>query len=181
MKHSTLIFALCLAFLTGSIYAQKTTDAVKFSSRYTNLDKDCKTLKGGSEGTDDASNCRGVGGYRIYVGAAAAAQTISIQSPKNDNVGSIPMQNFDWNQTKIKVEWRLADGKPFALIMRVFKYDGEGTESYDYFGKKIGEELIVVGLEGFENIDFTIDAKTPDANLKARELADNGFRQKMQN
>ena len=174
MKHAALIFALCLIFLTGGIHAQKTTGATKFSSRYTNLTTDCRTLRGGA-GQDDAFNCRGVGGYRIYVGSAAAAQMISIRTAADEDIGDVPMQGFDWDQRKIKIEWRLADGKPFAVILRVFKYGDEKANEYDYFGKKIGEELLVVGLKGFENIAFTVDANTTDANLKAREMADEGY------
>ena len=64
--------------------------------------------------------------------------------------------------------------------MRVAKY-GEPDDENPYLGKKIGEELIVKGLKGFENIDFTVDAKTPNANAKARELADNAYSDKSRN
>ena len=39
---------------------------------------------------------------------------------------------------------------------------------------KTGEALIIKGLKGFEHIDFQVDAKTPSANLKARQMADHG-------
>jgi hypothetical protein len=35
--------------------------------------------------------------------------------------------------------------------------------------------LFIVGLKGFEYIDGKIDAKAPDANAKAREMADASF------
>lgn len=177
MKHLVMLLALFALFSAGSVYAQKTPAATKFSSRYTNLDKDCKTLRGG-DSQDDAYDCKGVGGYRMYVGSSAAALSISVTTPVTEDPIQIAMQDFDWDQTKIKVEWRLADGKPFAVIIRTFKYSGDKANDYDYWGKKTGEELRIVGLKGFENIDFTVDAKTPDANVKARELADNGYRQK---
>ena len=90
---------------------------------------------------------------------------------------SLVSQDFDFDQQKRKVEWRMADGKPFAVIMRVNKYDGVQDDTH-YNGKKIGEELIVKGLKGFDQIDFTVDAKTPNANQKARDLADQGYKQK---
>jgi hypothetical protein len=177
MKHLAIIFVFGAILLTGNIFGQKTARATKFSSRYTNLDSDCKTRKGGTEGTDDTSDCRGLGGYRVLVGAAAAAEMIGVQTPDKKDIINIAMQDFDFDQTKIKVEWRLANGKPFAVIMRVFTYGDKKKNENDYWGKKNGEELRVVGLKGFENIDFTVDAKTPGANLKAREMADNGYRQ----
>lgn len=86
-------------------------------------------------------------------------------------------QGFDFNQNKIKVEWRTANGKPFAVILRVSKY-GDTDDENPYIGKKIGEELIVMGLKGFENIDFKVDSKTPNANVKAREMADSNYKTK---
>ena len=172
---------VCFAiFFAGNIYAQKSAKTTKFSSVYTNLNKDCKTV-GGDDGQDEAAYCRGIGGYKIYVGAAASALAISIQTPEKEDIGDIPMQGFDYDTTKINVEWRLANGKPFAVIIRIFKYSDEKANESDYFGKKIGEELKIVGLKGFAGINFNVDAKTSGANLKARELADNGYLKKMNN
>jgi hypothetical protein len=176
MKRLAIILAVGLVFLTANIWAQK-TEKVVFSSVYTNLDKDCKTLKGG-EGQDDAYDCKGVGGYRVYVGSSAATQMIQVSMPGKDGLYQLATQNFDFNQAKIKVEWRLANGKPFAVIARFFTYGEEKANEYDYFGKKTGEELKVVGLKGFEELMTSVDAKTPNANAKARELADNAYREK---
>jgi hypothetical protein len=58
-----------------------------------------------------------------------------------------------------KVEWRLADKRPFAVIYR-----------------SAGELLLVKGLEGFPQIDASIDArKEPQANERARAAADTGY------
>ncbi len=177
MKNLAKVIIFCLCLFTGSALAQKTQNpAPKFSSAYSNLDKDCKTIKGG-EGTDDASDCRGAGGYRIHVGAAAAALFITAQTPDKKDYIPLATQNFDFDERKTKIEWRMADKKPFAVIMRVAVY-AEPNEVGEYFGKKTGEKLIVKGLKGFENIDFVVDAKTPNANAKARELADNGYKGK---
>lgn len=171
---------VCLILLTGGVVAQKTKKTkVKFSSVYTNLDKDCKTL-GGGEGQDEAFDCRGAGGYRIDITPSAAVLFIAAQTP--DKQDSIPLasQDMSFDQTKIKVEWRTANGKPFAVIMRVAKY-AEPDDENPYIGKKTGEQLVVKGLKGFENIDFTVDAKTPNANAKARELADKAYSDKPAN
>jgi len=86
---------------------------------------------------------------------------------------SIPlrMQAVDWKQKT--VEWRLANGKPFALIMRVYSYAGNEYCGTD--GKIIGESLIVRGLKGYEHINVTLNATAPNSNVKARELADKGY------
>jgi hypothetical protein len=81
------------------------------------------------------------------------------------------MQSVGWKQKT--VEWRLADGKPFAVIMRVYEYAGDDMCSNG--GKIKGESLMVQGLKGFEHIEESVDAKTPNANVKAREIADQGY------
>ena len=178
MRHLALILALGLVLLSGSADGQKTPRAATFSSRYTNLDRDCKTIKGEPEGTDNAFDCKGVGGYRIAVGYAATATLIGVFTRDDERIGDIPMQSLDYDQSKIKVEWRLANGKPFAVIIRVYQYSDQETDRFGYFGKKIGEELKVVGLKGFDDLSFTVDAKTPNANQKARDLADEAYKQK---
>ena len=178
MKNFTTLALFCFVLFISRVEAQTTNQtAPKFSSRYTNLQKDCKVTPG-ENGTDGSSDCRGVGGYRIFIGYSAAAEMIVAELP--DKSGNIMLDTHDISSdySKIKIEWRMANGKPFAIIMRVFKYGDEKKNEYDYWGKKIGEELKVVGLKGFENIDFRVDAKTPDANAKARELADNAYLQK---
>ena len=177
MKYAAMALAFGLILLTGNIYGQKQTGAIKFTSFYTDLDKGCKTIKGEPEGTDPAFDCRGVGGYRVSVSYAAAATIIGIYARDDERVGDIPMQSLDYDQSKIKIEWRLANGKPFAVIIRLYRYSSEETDRSGYFGKKIGEELRIVGLKGFEDLNSTIDAKTPDANQKARKLADEAYRQ----
>lgn len=176
MKNLTVAAIFCLFLFIGSADAQTNKNTTPKFSAYSNLDKDCKTIEGG-EGTDDASDCRGVGGYRIHVGAAAAALFITAQTPDKKEYIPLATQNFDFDERKTKIEWRMADGKPFAVIMRVAVY-AEPKGVGEYFGKKTGEKLIVKGLKGFENIDFEVDAKTPNANVKARELADKGYKNK---
>ena len=80
-----------------------------------------------------------------------------------------------------KVEWRLANGKPFAVITRFTIFTPDEMEAgkdltNDY--SKFPQILVVKGLTGFEQIDFEIDAKTNDANKKARDLADANYRKK---
>jgi hypothetical protein len=172
MKNLKIAAILCVALLAGSAFAQKARP-VKFSSVYTNLDRDCRTIRG-TDGQDDASDCRGIGGYRVYIYSAAAAMFITVRTARGDEPVSIVTQDFDFDQNKVKVEWRLANGKPFAVIMRVARY-ADPTEEGTYFGKKIGEDLVVSGLKGFDEINFKIDARAPNANALARQAADKAY------
>ncbi|MCD9188760.1 MAG: hypothetical protein LUM44_20240 [Pyrinomonadaceae bacterium] len=177
MKKIAFILAFGLIFSIGNGFAQTKTAKTRFSSVYTDLKKNCKTVRGG-EGQDDAFDCRGVGGYRVAVWYSAAAEIVAVNPPDKSESISLDTHDIAADYSKRKIEWRLANGKPFAVIFRVDKYGDEKKNDYDIFGKKIGEELKVIGLKGFENISFTVDAKTPDANAKAREAADNAFSQK---
>lgn len=147
--------------------------ATKFSSEYTYLKK-CgsgMTKKEEKEaekyGSDIPTRCKGYDGYDIYIYYSACASHIT--ATKGDKSIGLAMQTVNWQQKT--VEWRMANGKPFAIIMRVFGYSGDDLCTTD--GKVTGESLIVKGLTGFEDIDETIDVKTtPEPNVKARELAD---------
>jgi hypothetical protein len=156
---------------SGSVTIQATT---RFSSTYTALTK-CgsgMTKKEEKEaeknGTDIPTRCKGVGGYDVYIYYSACSSNFSLM--KGDESISLGMQAINWTQKT--VEWRMANGKPFAVIMR--KYDYAGGEQCAADGKITGESLIVVGLKGYE-IDEAVAAKTPNANVKARELADKAY------
>ena len=66
----------------------------------------------------------------------------------------------------------MANGKPFAIIARINKYENPG----DYVNpKKIGQALIIIGLAGYVHIQFEIDASSKNANAEARKMADSNL------
>ena len=124
--------------------------------------------------------CRGYGGYEINIGYSAASAQFSINRIGSDeDVVVSTMQPLDYD-LKRKVQWRFAKGKPFAVIYRIDLTKGDGTDAMGMWSKenKTGESLVVKGLKGYEHIDFEIDAKTPNANVKAREMADAAYAKK---
>lgn len=161
-----------LAVTCFAMTAAAQVKAPKFTSIYTNLKTACKSFKG-SNGSDGYSICKGPAGYQVRVYYSASATHVNAEQEGKD--GNFPITtaslNFDWD--KAKIEWRLADGKPFAAIMRAPKYsdpaDGE------FFGKVVGQQLVVTGLLGFESLSTKIDAKTKGANALAREAADSEY------
>ncbi|HEX8174727.1 MAG TPA: hypothetical protein VF543_06370 [Pyrinomonadaceae bacterium] len=172
----TVILSLCLATVGNASKAP----AAKFTSAYTDLNKDCKdAFKEVGEGQDMPLRCKGYGGYYLYIYYSAWASHINAQMRGNDDVTiSLAMQELGYSDAKgRKVEWRMADGKPFAVILRVSHYK-ESTDGNSPFDEKLktGESLVVKGLKGYEHIDGSVDAKTPDANVKARQLADSQYK-----
>ena len=120
-------------------------------------------------GSDIPTRCKGYGGYSVYIYYSACSSNFSLERGE-ENI-SLGMQAIDWKQKT--VEWRMANGKPFAIIMRSYEY--AGNEQCATAGKVSKETLIVRGLKGFEQINETVDAGAPTANVKARELADKGY------
>ena len=154
------------AHLTGETLRTISThnvaaSAPKFSSVYTDTTKQCK-------GEEPTFTCKGYGNYRIVMGIGGVFADARIESTKSDYTLQIAdRQSVGWNP---KVEWRMADGKPFAIILRVDLND-ENAE----IPKKISESLVIKGLQGYENIDASVEAQTPRANEKARKIADDGY------
>lgn len=179
MKRLTLVFAaalVCVALFSDA--ASVGARATKFSSAYTDLKTECKEVSQGEpQGDDTPLRCRGFGGYEIWIGFSAASSHLNVQRKGDRDEDSIVLAtqslHYDSNH---KIEWRLADGKPFAVILRVDKpKDGLDPSEMWRPENKAGESLLVKGLKGHERIDFEVDAKTPNANERARELADGAF------
>jgi hypothetical protein len=87
----------------------------------------------------------------------------------------LAVQPLNYN-AKRKIEWRLANGKPFAVIFRIDKARREVDPAEMWRPEnKTGEYLLVNGLKGYEHIEFEVDARSPNANAQARDLADRAF------
>ena len=170
---SLILFA---AFFAVSINAQ----VAKMSSVYTNLKADCRAEE--KVIADEVPFiCKTVGSYRArIIPAGAWAETIEIVNLQGETVTSLGTHGYGYSTSgKRLLEWRLANGEPFAVIFRVNKFDtksslkhGDNPFSEKY---KIGEALIIRGLDDYSQIDFEVDAKEKNANLSAQKKADENF------
>jgi hypothetical protein len=71
----------------------------------------------------------------------------------------------NFNYTSDTLEWRLADGEPFAVILRYFLDDQDGNEFQRlYVGRVTPREVCTVG--------YVTVAGNPDHNVDARRMAD---------
>lgn len=145
-----------------------------FSSNYSNLDFDCES-SGGEEGGHIATTCKGIGGYRMNYFDSAGSLNFSVETFDGENPINLGSQLLSYDTKDRKVEWRLANGRPFAVIMRMSRFE---TSDEGLPGKVTGEYLLVKGLQNFEHIEFEVDARTTSANEEARRLADNGYLRK---
>ncbi len=168
------ILALCL--LPASLPGRATAQG-GFTSAYTDLNTQCRAGRAAAEGSDAPTYCAGRGGYRLLISYSAWAADIFVESRDgrfSSLVAGGQAPHYD-RQKGRKIEWRLANGKPFAVIARAFEYS-VGENGAPDFSREVGEKLVVKGLAGFEHIDATVDARTtPNANARARQLADEGY------
>jgi hypothetical protein len=179
-SKASRLFGLAILFVFSQSLSSP-GQAAKFSSLYSNLKTDCKAavrVKKGedTQGQDMPLKCKGYGGYEIRIDYSAASSSLRIQplGDKTDQSITLGMQPLDYDQTR-KVEWRFANGKPFAVIYRIVKSKTDQPEEMWSPQNRAGEFLVIKGLQGFEQIDLELDAKTPDANIKAREMADSAY------
>jgi hypothetical protein len=167
-KSILLTAAILLCLGTAAFGQKKAAHKTVFTSAYTSLGHGCKEIPG-EGGTDGGSICRGPNRYQVRVYYSAATTQINAEIRGKDDNFPLATLDLGFDQRKARVEWRLADGKPFAAIFRVPMYD-EPTADDQYFGKIIGERLLVKGLKGFTNIDASINAKRPAARLRLPEM-----------
>lgn len=177
MKRFTLVCAAALACaVTFTQAASVGARAAKFSSAYTHLKTQCKGVAGGeAQGDDTPLSCVGYGGYEIRIDFSAASSHLRVQPRRGGDSVQLAEQSLHYD-SKHKIEWRLADGKPFAVILRVEKHR-EGLDPAEMWRpeNKTGESLLVKGLKGYERIDFEVAAGTSNADDRARELADAAY------
>jgi hypothetical protein len=149
-----------------------------FTSVYTDMQRDCKFVQvpeAEAQGSDSPKVCKGFGGYRISVGYAAWSAAVAIERVNRPEEHVLLGEDYgSYGARGEKVEWRLADGKPFAVIIRFGKY-GEPGDDGDPFANRTGSRLVVKGLKGWEHIASEVDGSTEGANEKARRVADENY------
>ena len=170
MKRMSL-WTLCVA-LAGPSLTQAAN--ATFSSVYVDLRKDCKEETDPEGQGDPAFLCPSVGKYKIQVNTSACGALVTIEGPSGFEL-DLPQQSYG-DTMKRKIEWRLAGGKPFAVIYRVSKYQGPIDDNIPcHMGKKVGEVLWVKGLTRVSDLEEEIPANQPDAHSRARQAADRSY------
>jgi hypothetical protein len=179
------IIMLTLFVATGVGFAQQAAPgsktATKFSSVYTDLKTQCRSALTKKEekeaenlGQDIPMVCKGYGGYEIFLGSHGAMTQLQVRRKTGKEVNDVFAETMfiaDPIYTR-KVEWRLANGVPFAVI---FRRDVNDEAADPAMQKKIGEVLRVRGLKD-DRIDFEVDVKKfHNPNEEARGLADRAY------
>jgi hypothetical protein len=151
-----------------------------FSSQYTNLQK-CESGMTEAEksamntGEDQPLICLGYDNYEIFLASHGCGMQFQVRVRTKEKIKDVAIMEVLDHQDQIyqrNIEWRMANGKPFAVIFTRQTFSGKGDPCLK---RKTGEALRVIGLSD-RKIDFTINPRTTgNANTKARQLADRSF------
>jgi len=175
-RKTSLILCLFAGYLfTHTAIAAEGT-VIAFSSTYTDLAHECRDkFNNEEEGQDMPLLCKGRDNYSVHVDFSACCDHIRVEG-KRDFQLQLPPQTIGSSLNRT-LEWRLANGKPFAVIFRIDRYRGDITMPPV---QKAGSVLIIKGLLGFSNIDYAVDVKLHhNPNQVARKLADQGYMHKI--
>jgi hypothetical protein len=151
----TLVFSL--AALAPAPAAAQTV-----SSAYTVLDLDrCRTLEVIPEGESVRRRCPGLGAIQLFVNAGDGRFDVDagVDNDRWESLGG-------FNEIGPRIEWRRVGGRPFAIIYRLRLTSPEQPP---------GSSLIVetIGRRGAPGCQIaTVDGSLPDANARARAIAD---------
>jgi hypothetical protein len=164
---------LAVGLACGSLSAE-----VAFTSVYTAMDSCKDACKDCGDG-DVPQKCRGVGGYGVYESYSAAQTFRAVEAGEGFSVDLAPAIMCNYTAFGERIEWRCANGKPFAVIHRVSCYYGE-PDDLNHIDTKAdfkGEFLLVRGLVGMEKLCIDVDVrKDKKANDTARKAADDFYR-----
>lgn len=107
--------------------------------------------------------CDGYGGMDVRVAEGDLRVFVSY-GPKAAEQAAASETLPQFNTIGETLEWRLADGKPFATILR-FRWDSDNGE---------GSTLVVTKLDGRDacHVAYVVATGNPKANDLAREVAD---------
>ena len=133
------------------------------TSRYTSLDlRRCRTLEAIPEGESVRRLCPGLAGIPLYVNEGDGRAEIDAGRDDGQWESLGP-----FNRIGDRIEWRLSAGRPFAIIYRLrFSATENGPA---------GSALVVEAIGGRTRPGCRlglVDGALPDANARARALAD---------
>jgi hypothetical protein len=132
------------------------------SSVYTELNLDrCRTIEVIPEGESVRRRCPGLGAIPLFVNAGDGRFDVDagVDNGEWESLGG-------FNEIGPRIEWRRALGRPFAIIYRLRLTSPEQPP---------GSTLIIetIGRRGAPGCQIaTVDGALPDANARARAIAD---------
>jgi hypothetical protein len=162
-----------LWMLSGVAMAMSLSPAAAqtISSRYTMVDlRRCRTLEVIPEGESVRRRCPGLAGISLYINEGDGRFEIDA-GIDDGRWESLPA----FNTVGERIEWRLSGGRPFAIIYRLRASSSpDQAAASALIVERIGQGPRVPGCRlGL------VDGALPDANIRARALADRHARDRI--
>jgi len=174
---SVTIATAALALLGASAVTIPRSNAETIGSSYTSTaPKDCRARSAGN-GVDDSTvrTCPGKNGLIVLIAEDDLRETVSVG--RNRLAASKEPAADTWfgpfNSTTHTVEWRAADGRPFALIQRWHLADNADEDKKS--GRPIAKPMLAVTRlppGPVCHVAYVDVQANPDANELARRAAD---------
>ncbi|WP_092509168.1 hypothetical protein [Afipia sp. GAS231] len=163
------------ALLSTALDPISPASAQTFGSRYTSTaPKDCRVTGAGTE-VDDSTirTCPGKAGLVVVITEDDLRETVSVGRNRAAAAREPAAQVWfgPFNSTEHTVEWRTANGKPFAIIQRWHIADNADE---DKNGRPIAKPMLaVIRLPpGVCHVAYIDAQANPKANELARKAAD---------
>lgn len=144
--------------------AEATPAATAITSAYTDIDlARCQSLSSDPEHDSASWRCPGYGDVPVFISSGDLRYDVDA-GVDNDNFQTLP----PFNENPTRIEWRLRDGRPFAIIFRLRLATNEQTE---WSASALG--VATVGAPGRPGCTIAwIDGNVPEANAVAHRIAD---------
>lgn len=162
------------AFVTDSMTAGDSTppadSAAGIRSVYTSLgEAQCRLVEKDEETGATSSRCPGTAGYALLVHDWDARMTVDVVAPggRTHRLRYSGVISSAFSSLGPRAEWRMRDGKPIALIVRVNAFENPDTPD------RATSYLAVARIApGEVCVTDRIPPTTPSANEAARQAAD---------
>lgn len=163
MRLNALRFAM-LSLALNAVNPPVNAATPVFASEYTDFAKDCRPAFADAEleeGQDNALRCKGSDGYTLFIYFSAVDAMLTVENARGDTVFDTPLSLSDYERGKL--EWRLADGRAFAIIVRIKP-------------KGATETLEIRGIDSHRAIRGSVPvAGHGNANVDARAMTDKAY------
>lgn len=176
MRYIPSIVTILAATLATAFAATAAANAQTIGSSYTSTaPKDCR-VSSARNGVDDSTTrvCPGKAGYVVLISEDDLRETVSVGRNRAGASREPAAQSWfgPFNSTTNTVEWRAANGRPFAIIQRWHIAD---NADQDKDGRPIAKAMLAVTRLAPGPVCHVayVDVKAnPNANELARKAAD---------
>ena len=162
--------------LLAALLAASWANAQTVSSQYSSTaPKDCRMIGKPSELDGSTTRlCPGKGGLSVLISEDDLRETVSVgrsrAAAEKEPAAQVWFEPF--NSSLTTVEWRMAGGKPFAIIQRWLIADNADRDAKDRPRDKAMLAVTRLPPGGVCHVAYVDVAANPDANELARKAAD---------